>query len=307
VFEPISCDDGDPCTIDSCDPVDGCVHTPIAGCGVCSEAHCGPGRACQGGRCCGQFGAACVLGSLNSVCCDGFVCAAGECQVDPCPGLPSVGHFVSCPGGVCCDEVCSPTCGQCKALQSSDCLPVIAGPPLCCVRDAVCDVIRSGCGLDDDLRCCLPEGGLCTGTCDCCGDLACVGGVCQVDTCAGLDCDDNDPCTTDTCDASGTCVHTSRADGAACVGRSGVCCGGACRECCTDDQCDDGDLCTEDRCDGGTCVHTPLETCGACLPAAAPCIFDGQCCSHLCHQGTGPYPRQCCAQRGDACVFSRGC
>ena len=27
-----SCDDGDPCTTDSCNPVSGCQHAPITGC-----------------------------------------------------------------------------------------------------------------------------------------------------------------------------------------------------------------------------------------------------------------------------------
>jgi hypothetical protein len=32
---PLNCDDGDACTADSCDPVAGCRHVPIAGCGAC--------------------------------------------------------------------------------------------------------------------------------------------------------------------------------------------------------------------------------------------------------------------------------
>jgi hypothetical protein len=41
IHEDIDCDDGDPCTIDSCDPVKGCIHTPVD-CGFLT---------CQGGGC----------------------------------------------------------------------------------------------------------------------------------------------------------------------------------------------------------------------------------------------------------------
>ena len=44
--QPDACDDGQVCTIDLCDSVDGCTHTPVADGGIC-----GPGKVCAGGQC----------------------------------------------------------------------------------------------------------------------------------------------------------------------------------------------------------------------------------------------------------------
>ncbi len=40
------CDDGLPCTVDLCDSVDGCTHTPLP-----DQASCGVGKLCAGGKC----------------------------------------------------------------------------------------------------------------------------------------------------------------------------------------------------------------------------------------------------------------
>ena len=61
------------------------------------------------------------------------------------------------------------------------------------------------------------------------------------DPCEGVDCDDGNPCTTDTC-SEGTCTNTPVADETSCPG--------------------DGDPCTTDECISGTCTHTPIEGCG---------------------------------------------
>jgi hypothetical protein len=69
----VDCDDNDPCTIDSCDPVTGeCIHEPIDGCGeglcgdplagACNEANGTPG--CDDQACCEA-----VCG-VDSFCCD---------------------------------------------------------------------------------------------------------------------------------------------------------------------------------------------------------------------------------------------
>jgi len=75
------------------------------------------------------------------------------------------------------------------------------------------------------------------------------------------DCDDDNGCTTDTCDvATGDCTNTALCDGAHCLtvtndqGQEVK----ACVECVGDDDtaCDDGVDCTTDGCDVGTCTHT---------------------------------------------------
>ena len=70
------------------------------------------------------------------------------------------------------------------------------------------------------------------------------------DACANIDCDDNDECTTDSCDA-GVCSHTTI---------TGC---GATTDPCAGISCDDGDACTTDSCDAGVCSHTTITGCGA--------------------------------------------
>src|SRR5262249_49409038 len=77
------------------------------------------------------------------------------------------------------------------------------------------------------------------------------------------DCNDNNPCTTDTCDATTGCTHTNKSgggiagcdDGQACNGVE-QCVNGTCQHQAVLD-CDDDDSCTDDSCaDASGCVHT---------------------------------------------------
>lgn len=96
--------------------------------------------------------------------------------------------------------------------------------------------------------------------------------------CSAVDCDDGEPCTTDTCDtATGACIHTPH--GGACSG--GTCFGGACcLPVCTTP-------CGSDGC-GGTCACADGQVCfvGGCIadpewaqwpaPPDAPVAYDIQ-------------------------------
>jgi len=71
---PVSCDDGDACTVDLCDAVTGCAQTPVV---------CPAGESCSGGVClpipqCGGRNASCTT---NNDCCSGR-CRAnkGKCR-----------------------------------------------------------------------------------------------------------------------------------------------------------------------------------------------------------------------------------
>ncbi len=126
--------------------------------------------------------------------------------------------------------------------------------------------------------------------------------------CPGLACDDNNPCTTDTCETFVGCVHTdvdlTCDDGDACTQgdacKSGVCGPGATVSCA------DGDVCTDDpACDKTQgCVH-PHNT--------VPCD-DGDACTtgEACTQGVcaGGTPAACddkdpCTD--DSCDKAKGC
>ncbi len=92
------------------------------------------------------------------------------------------------------------------------------------------------------------------------------------------DCDDGDPCTSDTCDGvTQACKHGAAPDGTPCEDgdactlgdgcKSGVCWSGAWKDC------DDKDACTIDGCAAGTCTHAPNALCGGkakALPFSEP-------------------------------------
>ena len=74
----LDCDDGDPCTVDDCDPVLGCSNTPI---------NCPPGEQCVAGMCvplCGNGvvdpGEDCANCPQDVQCPPGEQCVVGECQ-----------------------------------------------------------------------------------------------------------------------------------------------------------------------------------------------------------------------------------
>ena len=115
-----------------------------------------------------------------------------------------------------------------------------------------------------------------TGTCDD-GNPCTTGDTCQAGKClggAGLDCDDNDLCTKDTCDPKTGCLHAFANgvpcdDGQKCTTQD-VCNGGKCLG--VAPNCADNNPCTDDTCADATgCVH---------LPNAATCD-DGNTCTGI--------------------------
>ncbi len=162
---------------------------------------------------------------------------------------------------------------------------------------------------------CVSDAQCAAGTlCD--GIERCVGGTCQPGP--PLDCNDGDPCTTDSCNPTAGCVHRDDAcpstcgpgsdgqrcsDGSACT-VGDTCSGGACVG--TPVDCDDGDPCTTDTCDAvlgctyveqanpPACVsdchivadHTP------CPGDGDPCTLDG-CLEGACQVGLRQFVRQC--------------
>ena len=149
---PADCDDGNPCTEDSCDPSGGCQHRPLA-----DGTGCDDGNACTATDVCG---AGVCIGSSPVVC----------TALDQC-------HEVG---------VCDPATGTCSQPPRSDASPCNDGDA--CTRDDVC---RAGvcvpgaatvCGALD--QCHAP--GVCdpaTGTCSN-PEIGCDDGdPCTVDAC----------------------------------------------------------------------------------------------------------------------------
>src|SRR6185503_2654586 len=106
----------------------------------------------------------------------------------------------------------------------------------------------------------------------------CCSAACRYELAGGACPDDDNPCTDDRCDNTGTCAHDPNTlacdDGDACttedVCRDGTCTGGPPL------ACDDGDRCTADTCSAASgCVHAPV---AACCRTVVDC-FDGNICT----------------------------
>src|SRR5262249_39538373 len=171
-------DDNNPCTLDTCDAVLGCQHTPVTDGTPCADADvCNGAETCQAGTCTPGTPLVCAD--------DGNPCTNDIC--DPVAGCvhPPVTDGTACPdptgrnGG----ETC----------QSGTCVP---GSPLICADDGnpctndICDPVN-GCvhpPVSDGTPC--PDSDLCN------GDETCQAGTCAPGT--PLVCvDDGNPCTND--------------------------------------------------------------------------------------------------------------
>ena len=241
------------------------VHDPFEDCddhntesGDCCSPTCGfesAGAPCAAKQC------------VDAMTCDGAgECKGGSSKAGPCDDGNACTSGDTCVDGDCvggseldCDDVNSCTTDECD--HSEGCVHVANNLP--------CDDDGSDDG-DDMCR----EGGTCV-------DGACVH--------RPVDCDDGNECTTDGCDRSQGCWHTSNSlscdDGDACTMgdtcADGACVGGRARDC------DDGNGCTTDSCDRSWgCMHSPNslpcndgdactvgDTCtdGACVGAVPPC------------------------------------
>ncbi len=234
----LACDDGDPCTDDTCDPTAGCAHADVA-----CPATCGPGD--DGLRC--SDGTACTVGDTCSAgSCVGtpLTCDdADPCTVDTCD--PQLGCTYS-------EEANAPTCltsAQCGF--AADHTPCVADADPCtqdgclegacrlglnqiqrqcadadaCNGEEFCSPVK-GCepgpppACDDGESCngvesCVPASGCNAGTplgdgtpCD--DDQSCTDGdACSAGACVGapLDCGDGNGSTTDLCLEGSGCLN----------------------------------------------------------------------------------------------------
>jgi len=226
-----------------------------------------------------------------------FDCADPSCEASPlcgggAGGASGTGGAGGAGGSMLCADVdcddqnectadaCNPADGECDYTLIADGLPCdFGGLPGVCTA-GVCEdaMLCAGLDCDDGNDCttdtCDPTNGSCDHTnvidstaCDF-GGLpgVCTVGVCEdAMLCAGVDCDDSNECTQDTCDPmDGQCDHTSVTDGTSCDfgGFPGVCTVGVCEDAmlCADavTRCNDSNACTDDLCDpmDGQCDHT---------------------------------------------------
>ncbi len=320
--------DGVDCTADSCDEeVDAIVHTPVA-------ADCDNGLFCDGTESCdAQLG--CVAGTEVDVD-DGIACTSDSCDEDADAVVNSVDDAL-CDNGVFCDgvEICDATAG-CEAGVAVDCddgnvctLDACDSGADACLHEPIADCCASDDDCDDAEVCTLDTCDVATGQCqfdpvaldgDGCGDLPCtVGRLCDAGSCGSGEprvCDDDNPCTTDSCDpaegcqvefidgccavdddcadldpctvgqcdvATGDCQQsTADANGSACDDDDGctvddVCGDGVCEGVARD--CDDNDACTTDACTDGACSNEPV---AGCCVTSADCDDGDACTDDVC-------------------------
>ena len=315
-----SCDDFNPCTVDSCDAANGtCRHDPL---------NCDDGNSCTDDFCVfdpahPDAGGGCAHATrpAGAACDDGLICTIGDIcndtgacvgQIQPAGTACDDGN--SCTGPDTCDDA-----GQCAAQGTSE-----PGSP--------CDD-GSLCTIDD--ACVATDSGsiVCQGVLTRCDD----GDPCTQDTCdpvtgncgaAPVTCDDGNACTLDACDpATGSCSRANVPgpcdDGNLCT-VDDACSGGNCLG--SPRDCDDGNPCTADSCDPLTgCQHTPTsggscddgnacttsDTCsnGTCGGTSVSCDDGNPCTTDSCNPATGCQhtPNNDACDDGNVCTTSDTC
>jgi len=338
---PLACDDGEPCTSDSCDPDAGCQFLRRTGAcddgdpctqnDYCSQGHCAAGAApltcdddnsCTYDQCVAGEGCRYLSGPNGADCDDGNPCTSSDkCQDGQCmPGALTV----DCnDGDPCTLDSCNPDGGCLHSPQAG--LPCDDENP--CTEGDACNA-SGGCSpgnrqtnCDDGDPCknwsCNPAAGCVytdrNGSCDdgdpCTQNDACSNGSCQ----AGPnhpDCNDQSGCTIDFCLPYLGCAHQAAEgacnDGNACT-TGDVCADGVCRAGATPLDCDDRNPCTSDSCDPAQgCRHADLS--GAPCEDGNLCTADDHCVGRNCV--TGSQATNCddgndCTD--DRCFSATGC
>lgn len=287
-YSAVNCDDNNACTLDSCDPTTGCAHTAVT---------CDDNNGCTTDTCDGALG--CRFANNTSSCDDGDSCTNNDrCAGGSCAGTPlSCNDGLFCTGSESCDD------GQC----------VTTGSP--CVAGQVCDENSNACvecltavhcNDGDDCTADTCKNGNCqnttiTGCCETNGDCD-DGSLCTIDRCtnnqcthSARNCSDNNACTLDTCSTVTGCLNTSIScdDGNVCTDDS---CDPAfgCENQPNTVSCDDDDFCTlGDTCSNGVCGGPSVEcddglfcngaeicNSGDCASSGNPCA-DGQFCDEV--------------------------
>lgn len=168
---PLSCEDSDLCTVDSCDQLVGCVNESIPEGGDCNDGNaCTEGENCVSGLCSGGNPPDCKGDSEEQ--CLVYLCDS----VDGCVEPLNEANGVGCIDGLLCTAVDGCQSGVCVGLQDMNCDD---GDP--CTVDA-CEE-GSGCvsSLSEGLPC--DDGEPCTGNDQCQEGLCTPGSVLATNDC----------------------------------------------------------------------------------------------------------------------------
>ncbi len=153
----LDCNDGQPCTADSCNPAKGCVH--LAQAATCSDGDpCTLGESCSNGQC--------TVGTPKN-CDDGDACTVGDACVN---GTCVVAGKNTCSDAEpCTQDSCDTKSGLCSHQASSACLRAACVNNGDCAKGLVCDV-----GLASCVHCITAS--------QCGAGHACQGGLCIAGT-----------------------------------------------------------------------------------------------------------------------------
>jgi len=330
------CNDGNPCTTDSCHPVGICIYAN-------NTLPCNDGIACTQNDVCNNATCAGTPTPDGGACDDGSSCTTNDtCTGGVCDGVPA-NDGASCNDGSICTfaDVCA---GGACAGTPNDCSPLTnaCNVGVCNETTGMCAqmVANNGGACNDGAACTQNDtcgAGVCSGTSVDCSPLT---GICAIGTCnsstglceaiprnEGSPCDDQSLCTSNDSCVKGVCTG-SVTD---CSGLNNTCNVGVCNSgtgsCETAPAneggvCDDASLCTQnDRCASGACVGTPVDCSGlataclssACNPATGSCqtspINEAGPCSDgdLCTQGDVCTSGSCAGTPMDCSAFNAGC
>jgi hypothetical protein len=152
------CDDGNPCTDDSCDQAAGCGHTNNTN--ACNDGSaCTTADVCSGGVC---------VGGAETNCDDGNACTTDSC--DPATGCVVTNNTDPCTDGNACTT--GDACGGGACVGGA---PVTCAPPDQCHEDGTCDLANGACSYANK-----PDGTTCDD-----GDSNTTGDACQSGICMG--------------------------------------------------------------------------------------------------------------------------
>ena len=216
---PVVCPDPDVCDgVDACDPGTGTCQTG-------GPPNCDDGNPCTDDSCDASLG--CQHANNANLCDDGSLCTTGDvCTAGTCTGTP----IAPCSDGDACNglETCNPATGLCQPGAAVDCNDLNPCTDDSCDAGLGCQHVNNNLPCNDGSLCTTGDAcinGACTGTLQPCNDLDACNGVESCDSGTGscvpgtpVDCDDGDACTTDSCSAVDGCHHVLPPDvaGVAC-------------------------------------------------------------------------------------------
>ena len=268
--QPLDCDDNNPCTLQYCQPLSGCVTETIQG--ACDDDdECTEDTLCIAGYC---------AGGVNVECTDEDACTEDLC--DPYEGC---NHPISScdDDNVCTNDSCvlGEGCTHTIPLSSACSDPNPCTDDLCDPIAGCLNIPLNGYDCDDGNQCTIDE--------------SCENGICQSPSL--VECDDSNFCTTDYCHPALGCVQTPNSnpcdDDEACTAIdtciAGACVGGSAP------NCDDGNDCTTDSCSSGLgCVN--FDANGSSCDDGKPCNGTDQ---DICDDGSCDGPSCECSNDSD--------